>query len=204
MSGQRRCGLEGCDRPHKGRGLCDMHIQRLRRTGTTASPVMSLAERFWSKVNKNGPVPEQTPELGQCWVWTATTNEHGYGVMRPEGQRTGPPVKAHRVSLELDGRPPGDKFALHACDNPPCVRPSHLRVGTHTENMYDRALRERTNRGVRNGQAILTDQAVVEIRARRAAGEPRKVLAREFDVSGTTITHVCAGTTWRHVPDIAS
>ena len=62
---------------------------------------MSLESRFWSKVRKLGP--------DDCWPWLAATNEHGYGVMRPEGRRIGPTVKAHRVSALLDGRDPAGR-----------------------------------------------------------------------------------------------
>ena len=84
---------------------------------------MSLESRFWSKVRKLGP--------GDCWPWLAATNEHGYGVMRPEG--TGPTVKAHRVSALLDGRDPAGRVVLHSCDNPPCVNPAHLVVGDQAD-----------------------------------------------------------------------
>ena len=82
MKATRRCTVPGCDRKHKGHGLCDLHRQRLARTGTTDSPVRTLAERFWEKVDKRGP--------DECWLWTAAKKDGGYGVMRPEGQRSGP------------------------------------------------------------------------------------------------------------------
>ena len=77
---------------------------------------MSLESRFWPKVRKLGP--------DDCWPWLAATNEHGYGVMRPEGRRTGPTVKAHRVAALLDGRDPAVKAKLVPPDLLHRVQPS--------------------------------------------------------------------------------
>ncbi len=87
-----------------------------------------LAERFWSKVDTDGPIPINAPELGPCHIWMAGRFENGYGSFWVEGKAT----KAHRfvfgvvpVDLELD----------HLCRNRSCVRRSHLEAVTHRENM---------------------------------------------------------------------
>jgi len=152
---------------------------------------MSLRTRFWSKVDKRGP--------GDCWPWTGATNERGYGVMRPEGRRSGPTVKAHRVPLLLAGIDPEGWCVLHSCDNPPCVNPAHLRIGTKADNTRDMLSRQRGLVGRRNGNAKLTEAQAAEIRRRRNAGELRKDLAAEFNVSGATVTRIANGEGWRHV-----
>lgn len=187
----RLCSVEGCTRKHKGHGLCDMHRQRLARTGTTDSPVKTLAERFWEKVDKRGP--------DECWLWTKATNEHGYGVMRPEGKRSGPGVKAHRVSLMLAGVDIDGLLVRHSCDNPPCVNPAHLSVGTHADNSADMVSRGRQAAGSRSGTHKLTEEQVAEIRARAASGEMHRVLAEEFDVSRTNVTCIVNRKSWLHV-----
>lgn len=188
----RLCGLDECSRPYKGRGLCEMHLGRLKRTGTTDAPVrQTFAERFWSKVDKDRP--------NGCWEWTAALNEHGYGVMRPEGRRTGPTVKAHRVSVLLDGRDPEGLCVLHRCDNPPCVNPAHLFLGTRADNAADRDAKGRGNSGTVNGQARLTDAQVVEIRARVAAGELQRVVAASFGVGRPTVSRIVNRKGWVHV-----
>lgn len=153
---------------------------------------MSLETRFWAKVDKRGP--------DECWPWTAAVNEHGYGVMRPEGRRNGPAIKAHRVSVKLDGRDPDGLYVLHRCDNPPCVNPAHLLLGTAADNAADRDSKGRGNRGERNGHAKLTDTQAAEIRRRQRAGERRNRLAAEFGVSGAAVTRIAKGEGWRHVP----
>ncbi|MFD8144760.1 HNH endonuclease [Streptomyces sp. NPDC059708] len=188
----RPCGVTGCQRPHRRNGLCDTHDQRMKRTGTTDDPPkQTLADRFWAKVDRNGP--------GDCWLWTAATNEHGYGVMRPTGQRSGPTVKAHRVSLTLSGVDVEGFVVLHACDNPPCVNPAHLSVGTKADNSADMVSRDRHARGSRSGTSKLTEQQVLEIRARCAAGELHRALAVEYGVSRVAITNIVTRKTWRHV-----
>lgn len=189
---RRRCGLNGCERVHKGHGLCEMHLARLKRTGTTDDPpAQTLADRFWAKVDRRGP--------DECWLWTAVVNEHGYGVMRPEGQRHGPTVKAHRVSLMLAGVDIEGRFVLHSCDTPRCVNPAHLSAGDHKENVADMVSRQRQALGSRSGTAKLTEQQVAEIRARAARGELHRCLATEYGVGRSTISRIVNRAGWAHV-----
>ena len=153
---------------------------------------MTLASRFWAKVDKRGP--------NDCWLWTAAVNEHGYGVMRPEGRRSGPTIKAHRVAVMLNGRNPEGLCVLHRCDNPPCVNPAHLFLGTKADNAADRDAKGRGNRGSVNGHARLTETQVADIRARAAAGVLQRVLAAEYGVSRPTISRIVTGKGWLHVP----
>lgn len=108
-----------------------------KRHGPRPTPI---AERFWIKVDKNGPIPTHCPELGCCWMWTAARSA-GYGVLgvsvpTTDGRMARRMEKAHRVSWELAyGRISKGRDILHRCDNPPCVRPEHLQEGTHAENM---------------------------------------------------------------------
>jgi hypothetical protein len=97
-----------------------------------------LADRFWKMVNKDGPIPAHMPELGPCWLWTGATNEGGYGEFAVSRSRA---VVASRVAWFLECGEYPKNLACHHCDNPPCVRFSHLYDGTYSQNNHDTARR---------------------------------------------------------------
>jgi len=96
--------------------------------------------RFWSKVDKSGPVPSHVPEIGNCWKWRAVNK--WYGHFSVEKVR----YYSHRLSWEIaNGAIPTGMLVLHKCDNPECVRPEHLFIGTHLENALDKIRKGRAN-----------------------------------------------------------
>ena len=191
----------------------------------------TFAMRFWAKVDKDGPVPEHAPYLGQCWVWIAGRNALGYGTfaVRRHSQL------AHRVSWLMHGGSitPEAPCVLHACDNPSCVRPNHLWAGTRLENAQDRERKgrgsqptgdrngsrkwpERRPRGERmaalvrgtipkgeaNYNAKLTANDVLAIRVLIADGETQGAIARKFGVGQTCISKIHSGVSWSHLDKV--
>jgi hypothetical protein len=142
---------------------------------------LPLLERFWQKVRKGAP--------NECWMWTGTKNNKRL---------------AHRIAYELFIAPvqPG-LCALHRCDNPACVNPAHLFLGTKKDNMQDCKAKGRTRNGVRLGTAHhfarFTPRLVRSIRRRVSAGETYRGLAREFGVSPSSIKAIWLRKNWAHV-----
>lgn len=140
---------------------------------------------------------------GGCWEWTgATTALSGHGRFRLDGRTSG----AHCVAwLMHHAAPiPDQMHVLHNCDNPPCVRPDHLRLGTHADNMSDMKERGRAHKGETHFFAKLTDEAVAEIRERyernytttdRGWGirSNARELAAEFGTCETNISMIARG-----------
>lgn len=91
-------------------------------------------ERFWSKIDKNGPVPAHRPDLGPCHLWTAGCTPQGYGAFKVGDSN----YAAHRVAWTLVNGPiSADLLACHHCDNPPCCNLAHLFEGTQADNIAD-------------------------------------------------------------------
>jgi HNH endonuclease len=138
---------------------------------------------------------------GECLVWIGQKHPRGYGRLRIGGKLR----PAHRLMYELRHGPiPDGQVVRHSCDNPACINPAHLSIGTQLDNVQDMFERGRANkaRGERSPKAKLTEAQVREIRARyvaRSYGNGAHVLAREFGVSKPTIQAILSGDSWKHV-----
>ena len=148
--------------------------------------------RFWSRVQKTD----------DCWLWTGFRMKNGYGTIgsgHGANKRT-----VHRLSYELANGPiPDGLLVCHKCDVRNCVRPDHLFLGTHADNMADASAKGRTNRsgmpGSKNGRAKLTEDDVRNIMSKLNSGVSCTDLARYHKVSKYTISHIACGHTWTHV-----
>lgn len=162
-----------------------------------AKNTMSLAERF-------AALAGQSP---RCWLWQGRLNDHGYGVIDSGGhsRHGGRPLLAHRVSWEIAFGPiPEGMNVLHDCpdgDNPRCVNPAHLWLGTIAANNADMAAKGRNRHGEAHHNARLNEALVLEIRYRHAHGErSRRALSAEFGIGPSTLDDVLSGRTWKHLP----
>lgn len=109
-------------------------------------------------------------------------------------------VRAHRIAYEIAyGKPPDFLYVCHRCDNPKCINPSHLFLGTQDDNMKDMSVKRRSIFGEKNPKAKLTENAVKMIRQKLKEGFSHKQLANEFGVTRTAISHILKGKIWRHV-----
>ena len=146
----------------------------------------------------------QYDETSGCWEWVGS-KRHGYGRMiigsRTDGTRKN--VSAHRLSYELTyGEIPDGMDVCHTCDNPCCVNPLHLFIGTRQENIDDRERKGRNNppRGENHEKAKLTEADVLELRTKRKQGKSFGELAKEYGVCKKTIQDAVSGKNWSHIP----
>jgi hypothetical protein len=98
--------------------------------------------RFQSKFERSGPIPSHVPEIGECWEWKCGKSPAGYGCFYFSGQNR----PAHRVAFEIENHTiPEGMFACHKCDNPSCVNPRHIFIGTQKDNIDDMRAKGRSN-----------------------------------------------------------
>ena len=179
---------------------CDKETVRkwLRKHGiqTRAQPQdIDTKQRFWEKVDKNGP--------DGCWEWTGYQNPDGYGHVTIGGKVH----NAHRVVYSWEQEDPGEQNVLHKCDNPPCVNPRHLYLGSQGDNLRDAYERERREPLDMSGEsapgAKLSKRDVRKIKARLERGEHHQQIADDYEVSRATITLIANGTTWSDIEALA-
>lgn len=164
-------------------------------------PDAKFETRFWSKVNKDGPLHM---ELGtKCWLWIGQLMHEGYGhftvyrkdrkALSGEGSY---PLRAHRVSYSLTNGPITSKDRIcHKCDNPPCVNPDHLFCGTAKDNTQDMIQKGRYV----NGFAKLNKDDVKWIREWYLKISTKDI-AKKFGLHCKGIGRIARGDTWKHIP----
>jgi hypothetical protein len=147
-----------------------------------------VTDRFWSKVEK---IP-----FHECWEWVGARCDKGYGRI----DRSGILERAHRVAYEiLVGDIPAGQHVLHRCDNPGCVRPDHLFLGSNARNMADKVSKGRQRKGEQIPSSRLTAKDVSRIRERSRSGESYSALARAFGVTRPAIRDAVTRRQWAHV-----
>lgn len=190
-----QCSINGCQKKHYARGVCEMHYKRWKLTGTTESGYKAhrpLEERFWSKVQKSDA------DDG-CWWWVGARNKKGYGIIQ-EGGKGSPNLSAHRLSYKLHhGEIPEGLNVLHSCDNPSCVNPAHLRTGTQSENIAEAFGKKRKVNPVAFGEDNPRSKLTLEqVNFIKAHPEMQHVeLAKMFGLSPNCIRGVRIGRTWK-------
>jgi len=146
--------------------------------------------RFWDRVDKSAP--------SGCWIWTGAKDEQGRGRIVTDDK----PILPHRFAWELQNGPiPEGLRVCHHCDNPSCVRPDHLFLGTPADNSADMVSKSRQRRGSQRPGAKLNEASVTEIRRRYALGNiSQEALAVEYGVTQGAIGQAILRKTWRHIP----
>lgn len=131
-----------------------------------------------------------------CWWWTGAKRKKGYGMISVNGKT----VSTHRLSYQIYfGEIDSGSLVCHKCDNPMCVNPDHLFLGTNADNVADKMAKNRQARGSRMGGAKLTESNIIDIRATYTKGRNGRncvYLASLYGVSPTTIWNIVNFKKW--------
>lgn len=177
------CAVDGCAESMYSRLMCKRHYKQLHRTGTAKPGVKGMhgspEERFWTYVD--------AAAADECWLWNGHRNKNGYGTLRSKTTT----LAVHRVSYEMHkGKIPEGLVIRHMCNNPPCVNPNHLLVGTNLDNVMDKVRAGRTPVNESHGNCKYSNEVVAQIRA--ATGR-RKDIAKAFGVSESQVGNIRSG-----------
>jgi hypothetical protein len=193
----RECSVEGCSRVGDTRGMCNKHSLRLKRHGNPAITMYRVTSRGASLADRLLECSDRTAGTDGCWPYIGGNRSSlGYGRFMHQRERDG----AHRWAWrEANGRDVPDGLVVrHKCDNPPCMNPSHLELGTHKENAQDIKIRGRSAnmKGEMAGRAILTWAQVNDIRRLAAEGVSVSALAPLYPVTKGHLRNIVNGRAW--------
>ncbi len=201
----RQCGTPFFSKSpqSKPRKFCSAKCAQVHRKRREPGRTTPIGIRLWRHVRM------PLPTIG-CWEWLGSRTQFRGKKQHGQIWNGSGKVMAHRVAWEITYGPiPDGMLVLHHCDNPICIRPGHLFLGTQQDNMDDASNKGRlfgkpAVRGERHGCAKLKETDVIEIRKLyRAGGVTKKSLADRFGVTETPLRLVLARKTWTHIPDAA-
>ena len=186
------CKIDACKSRVLAKDLCVKHYQQMHFHGKT----------FISRKEVNDYLDKDSfhrnyliNEVTGCWEWSRHIEQKGYGVLIWKGKSQ----RAHRFSYKLHkGQIPEGLNVCHHCDNPKCVNPKHLFLGTAKDNSNDRDMKNRQAKGFVI-KKTLTEEQVLDIKAKLKSGVQGLQISQEFNVSPKTISHIKMGRTWKHV-----
>ena len=220
----RLCTIDECKRKHQAKGYCLYHYTYYKRKNENricAIPDCNQKQfssdycsRHYNRLLNNRPLEKKSfHELNpkerldkfvtidlksQCWIWTGSKNKKNYGCIHFKGKTR----IAHRLAYELyKGQIPKGLLVCHNCDNPSCINPDHLFLGTNQDNSNDKFSknREKILYGQSNGNSKLTTNEVVNIKRMLISGYTPTEISRKFNVSDGAIFSIRDNNTWRHV-----
>jgi hypothetical protein len=189
-----KCKINECTNLVYSKDLCCKHYKRLQKHGNYAGikPHGTPEERFWNFVEKKSE--------SECWNWLGSLRA-GYGRISLGSKKDGV-VSSHRFSWELHNKKsiPDGMVVMHSCDNPKCVNPNHLNIGSHKDNTQDMIAKGRkvvvAPLGNENGKAIINAEIVKAIRQSNLS---HAELGRQFNISSNCVRGVRTGRTGSHI-----
>lgn len=196
------CSIDECSKPAMVGKLCSMHAKRMRLYGNVSIVFQNTGvgntpeERFWSRVNKQGPPHPTDQSQGCCWEWNASLSK-GYGLVVVNRRK----VKSHRAAwMYVHGEmPSSDIFLLHSCDNRKCVNPKHLREGTPQDNIQDMYSRDRASRGSAHPGALINETQARQIKILLRDKVRQCDIVRQLNVQLNVVVGIRRNRTWKHI-----
>ena len=186
------CKIDRCDKKHAGHGFCSKHLNAYNKKNAIPIDNEIMKSFLYSKITVNIKT--------NCHEWILGKNR-GYGCFK----KNGIVYAAHRVSYEVHNNViPDGMFVCHHCDNPKCINPEHLFLGTNQDNMIDMRKKGRGNTNwIKSGEeqyaSKLKDEDIKTIRKMINDGVFLKVIAKKFNVCLMTISNIKRNKIWRHV-----
>lgn len=179
---------------------------RMRLLSENLEEAKHRQEKYWPRRKMEGEEEELEKFLsriqvsGECWEWIGKGNCFGYGRMTFLGEHG---VRAHRVSWMLfcGDIPSGRILVCHRCDNPKCVNPDHLFLGTDDDNQKDKCRKRRQPEGVSHWKHRFTNDDIREIRRLRHQGKKLREIAVRFNTDPSSVRHISLRHVWDHVLD---
>ena len=177
------CSVENCSGIISAKGYCHKHYQRVRKTGSLERS--TGIDRFYRGFKKGG--------RSECWSWLKGKDDEGYGCIYFDGKRT----RSHRVSYRLYyGIIPDGLHVLHRCDNPSCVNPYHLFLGTNKDNMKDKVSKNRQNKGSYVHCSKLTKEEVLEVVYLVSQGWSERKVSYFYNINSSSVNKIMTGISW--------
>jgi hypothetical protein len=196
----RKCTITNCNNNLVAKGLCSAHRKINKKYGSP-TPVCwcgelaqtfagnrgfsleckehTLLSRFWNNVKIKSD--------NECWEWQGSKTTGGYGVMLWDKET----FYTHRLSIEFTGiKIPARYYVCHKCDNPSCVNPNHLFIGSPRDNALDKVSKKRHTYGENHPNAVLTDAEINSIRIMAEDGIFLADIAKIFNVSNSHISKI--------------
>lgn len=202
-SDHKICCIKGCEKQSHALGLCTKHWRRNKLYGSPVAMVKHTG-MFRGKTQLERFKMQYRILASGCWEWVGGKDQDGYGSFRGEhlGQRF---MRAHRWSFAYHNNTaiPAGMHVCHKCDNPSCVNPEHLWLGTGLQNQQDKWSKGRGGmlRGELAPRAVLTEKQVIEILADPRASSR---IAADYGVAAGTVTSIKKRESWAHLTGVAS
>lgn len=187
------CSVFGCNNKKYMKGMCTKHYLRNKKTGDVFSEEFVICDfTVKEKLLFNVKLDKET----RCWEWLGRKDKDGYGIMSVGDY----PTRVHRIMYEqIKGDIKEDFLVCHKCDNPGCINPAHLFLGTIQDNNNDRDTKGRTPKGEDSMSSVLTENDVLEIRELLKTGMTNKQIGEKYGVTGWAISRIKCGKTWKHL-----